>query len=402
MTMVAASPTPAVSTACVEIRAYGRADTSPRADDEVRGQPPVEPAEQGRDIGHERMEHRGEESDAQQRRHHRSRHRIRDHRVGGHRAELEEEDRRGCDSARDRDGDHCRRCPRHRIPLEPEHEARNEREDRCDRGERELEAGVEQVVRAPGEQHQRSEQQKPPAIALPPADPGERCERPSDTGADDRWLRADREDVGPDGCERSHLARHARDAEQPRHEQDSARDERDVLTRDGKQVIEAGRPKRVAQRLVKPFVLPEHDPEQHRAPLAGDARCKRRADGGPQSVGHPAEAASATDDLGIPSLQDHVHAVTAEPGSLVEAVFGAPRLGDEHGEAKHGSLGRRTAQGQLQQNRFADAATREGFDARGKADGVLRAACRACHDYACHRCPPDLGRQRAAVDRVEP
>ncbi len=332
MTIVAASPTPAVSTASVETFAYGRADTARAQTTRYAASHPSSQLSSAATSGtsgwstaeRSPMPSNGATTGAAIA--------FADHRVGGHRAELEEEDRRGCDSARDRDGDDCRRRPRHRIPLEPEHEARNEREDRGHRGKRQLEAGVEQVVRAPGEQHESSEQHEPPAVTLPCADPRERCKRSSDTRPHDGRLCADGKDVCAYGRECAHLARHARNPQQPRNEQHAARDESNVLARDGEQVVEARSAERVSQGAVEPFVLAEHDPEQHRTPLAGDARCKRRADGRPEPVGHPAEAASATDDLGLPSLQDHVHAVTAEPGSLVEAVFGAPGLGDEDRE----------------------------------------------------------------------
>ena len=225
------------------------------------------------------MERRREEAEPKQRRHHRSGHGIRDHRVGGHGAELEEEDGRRCDAAGDRDRDDCRRRPRQRISLQPAHDARHEREDRGHRCKRELEAGIEQVVRAPGEQHESSEQQEPPAVALASTDPGERCKRSCDARPHDGWLRSDCEDVGADGRQGTDLARHARDPHQPRHEQHAARDECNVLARDGEQVVEPRRAERIPQGTIEPLVLPEHDPEQHGTSLTGDTGCERRADG---------------------------------------------------------------------------------------------------------------------------
>ena len=55
--------------------------------------------------------------------------------------------------------------------------------------------GVEQVVRVPGEQDERAEQEEVPAVGRPRGEPRERDERAGDAGADDRRLRADGEHV---------------------------------------------------------------------------------------------------------------------------------------------------------------------------------------------------------------
>jgi hypothetical protein len=79
-----------------------------------------------------------------------------------------------------------------------------------------------------------------PPVLLPGRDPGERAERACDRGSDDRRLRPDGEDVGADRRERSELAEEAGQPEEPRQEERRPGDERDVLTRDREQVVEAG------------------------------------------------------------------------------------------------------------------------------------------------------------------
>ena len=145
---------------------------------------------------------------------------------------------------------------------------------------------------------------------------------PATPGPHHRRLRADGEHVRADGRERPDLARHARDAEQPRDEQHAARDERDVLARDGEQVVEPRGTERVPQVFVEPFVLAEHDPEQHGTPLTGDTRRERGADRRPEPVSHAAEASAATDDLGDRDLSGPRGRRAAKPRSLVEAVVG--------------------------------------------------------------------------------
>ena len=187
------------------------------------------------------MNRRREQAEPEQRRDHRRRHRVGDDRVRRDGAELEEQDRSRSDSARDRHGHDRRRGARQRVALEPAQQSRDDREDRNNGGERELEAGVEQVVRVPREQDERAEEQEPPAIPFASTHPGEGSEPTSDSGANDRRLRPDSEHVRGDRHERADLARHTRDADQPCEEENAARNERDVLARDGEQVVQAGR-----------------------------------------------------------------------------------------------------------------------------------------------------------------
>ena len=92
-----------------------------------------------------------------------------------------------------------------------------------------------------------------------------------------------------------------------------------------------------------------------------------------------------------------------EPRSLVEAVVGVAWLGDEYRQPEHRSLGRGTANGQLElETLLADVAAGEALDARRKTDRVLRAARRPGHDHASDGGTPDLRGERTPIDHLHP
>ncbi len=70
---------------------------------------------------------------------------------------LEPQDRRRRHAAGSRDRDRLAQRLRQRVAVEPILESRREREDRDDRRERKLEAGVEEQVRVPREQRKSTE-----------------------------------------------------------------------------------------------------------------------------------------------------------------------------------------------------------------------------------------------------
>ncbi len=125
--------------------------------------------------------------------------------------------------------------------------ARDGDEDRGDRCERKLEAGVEQRVGVPREQDRRADEQEVPAVERPGREPRQRGERAGDSGPNDRRLPADRQDIPTDRSESANLSGKTRQADEPGQEQGAARDERDVLAGDGKQVIQARRTESPAQ-----------------------------------------------------------------------------------------------------------------------------------------------------------
>ena len=267
--------------------------------------------------------------------------------------------------------------------------------------------GSSRLYGTPGEQHERAEQEEPPAVALPRADPGERRERSRDTCAHDGRLGADREHVGPDCCERAHLARHARDPEQPRHEEHAARDESDVLAGHGEQVVEprgaervpqaygrALRPRRARSRAAR-HAARRRLPTRARLPMPDRSRSATP----PRPPRRPTiSGARPFRTTWTPWRRSHVR--SSKPSSEL------PRLGDEHRQPEHRSLRRRTADGQLEQDRLADVAAGEALDAR-REDGShtacgAQARSRPRERRRHARSPPVSGLRSIASIRSEP
>ena len=94
----------------------------------------------------------------------------------------------------------------HRIAGRDPAQSRDDHEDRSNSRERELEPGFEQRGGGPDEEDERSQSEEVPAVARPGGEPGERCERSRDPGADDRRLPTDRKNVRADGAECRSLA----------------------------------------------------------------------------------------------------------------------------------------------------------------------------------------------------
>ena len=87
--------------------------------------------------------------------------------------ELEPRHRCSRQSAGRRDTDQLRELTGDGISLERLDDSGCDQEDRRDRGERELEAGIEEGVRIPTEQDSRADQQRLPAVPLASREPGE-------------------------------------------------------------------------------------------------------------------------------------------------------------------------------------------------------------------------------------
>ena len=256
----------------------------PRAGGDVGRQPAVQPAERERSSGQHGLDQRADECDPEQRPDRERDERVGQQRVDGNAAELQPEDRRGRGAAGGRDGERLAEPVGERVALERTPEPGQQQEDRADRGERELEAGLEQARRRPREQHRSSEREEVPAVPRAGQQPGERGEAAGDAGADDRGLPADREHVAGDRRDRDHLGGEAWDAEQPRQPEDAERQEGDVLARDGEQVVEPGRLEVVAQLVGQPLVLAEHDPGQHSVALPLERRGDRARDMRPEAI----------------------------------------------------------------------------------------------------------------------
>jgi hypothetical protein len=182
--------------------------------------------------------------------------------------ELEPHHRRRCDPAGRGDGHRVGEPPRERVAVEPPTQTRDENEDRNDGRKRELEAGIEQRVRIPREQNCCADEQEVPAIGHPRGQPRQRAQRTRDAGTNHGRLRPDCENVRADARERSQLTGPARGPDEPREQERTSRDERDVLTRHRQEVVEAGGTEALPQLIGQAAVVAEHDSLEHRSAFA--------------------------------------------------------------------------------------------------------------------------------------
>ena len=307
--------------------------------------------------------------------------------------EVEPRDRRGAEPARRREGDAVAHPTRKRIALERAPEARRQREDRDDGGEGELEAGVEDVPRVPGEQHDRADEERIPAVPLPAGQPGERAERGGDAGPDDRRLRPDREHVRDDRKEPGRLGSEPRDAEEQGKPDGPAADDDDVAAADREQVVEPGRPEALPEPVREPSVLAEHDACQDRAPFSREPGCRGAREPRVQAVG---DAAAEADDAPRGDAQHDVDAVAAEPGPLER---GGRAHRDER--AQLGSLRRRPRPGKLQEHGLVDRLAPPAADDRAHAHLPAASPRRLGHLHEHPPRRPGVGHEHAAVERLQ-
>ncbi len=145
-----------------------------------------------------------------------------------------------------------RACAAPGSPRAPRSAGPTTRKIASDRRERELEAGIEERVRAPGEQDGGRDEQDVPRVALARDEPGDRDGDAGDRGPDHGRLRADGEHVGDDRGDRRHV-RPARAAarQATRAASTPDREQHDVLARDGEQVVEPGAPEARLQLVVR-------------------------------------------------------------------------------------------------------------------------------------------------------
>ena len=99
----------------------------------------------------------------------------------------------------------------------------------------------------------------------------------------------------------------------------------DVLSRDGQQVVEPGRPERVAQLRRQPLVGAEHDAGEHGPPLSSDAGRERPLDMTTEPIGDASEPASPPDLSPDLAVEEHGDSLPAKPAPLVEAGVGRGR-----------------------------------------------------------------------------
>ncbi len=150
----------------------------------------------------------------------------------------------------------------------------------------------------------------------------------------------DREDVGGDRADRGDLGRQAVNPQQPGEPEHTDREERDVLPRDGQEVVEPGGFEVGTELVREPLVLAEHDSCQHRAALASEPRGDRARNMRAEPVGDTADPAAPAHDPPVTAVQHDVDAAARQPAAFVEAVLRTARSADRDAQDEDGALRR--------------------------------------------------------------
>ena len=191
------------------------------------------------------------------------------------------------------------------------------------------------------------------------------------------------------------------DPQQPGETKHPDREERNILSRYGQEVVEPGGLEVGAELVREPLVLAEHDPYEHRAPLATEPRGDRARNVRTEPVGDTADPAAPAHDPPVAAVQDDMDAAARQPATLVEAVLHTARSAHRDPQDEDGALRRRAADGELEQDFLAERARIELTHLGGNAKRERRLSHGAGHDHRRAGGAPDLGREHAAVDRVE-
>jgi hypothetical protein len=266
--------------------------------------------------------------------------------------ELEPGDGCSRDSARCRHADELRKLTGNGISLECADDARRDDEDRRDGGERKLEAGIEERIRTPAEEHGGADEQGLPAITFATGQPRERTEPGGERSADDGRVEPDGERVGDDGQQSSDLGEIDSEAEEQDQGGSATADRSDLQSVDSETVVEAGGAEIVEQLLVDRGRATEHDRLDHVASLASQAQDCVTGEPTPDAVAEAGDsAASAGDPPGL-STNDRVDALPTEPLRLVETIrrsWRSPQIADE---LQPRPFRRRAPERELKQDRF--------------------------------------------------
>ena len=338
--------------------ADGPAGDDARDERDPRGAPAGEPRERRRGAREDSGSIAAAASDERdQRRHRRLGRDVRRHRPERDRAEVEPDDRRRDDAARDRDDEDVpepRAAPGYASGTPATRGSTTK--IAATAANDSWKPGSSPERRHPREQHERPDRERVPAVARPRDDPRERGEHAGDRRADDRRLPADRERVR----EHDARSRSPRRASRPMPATRAtvttpSADDRDVLARDGEQVHQPARLEVVAQSR-------------------GRCRCPRRARSRRRAAGaRPSSRAASVDSTcarnrsatppipprrptirGALAAQHDVDAAAREPAALVEAGLGPTRLDRPRAQLEDGALRRRALGRELEQHALAD------------------------------------------------
>ena len=188
--------------------------------------------------------------------------------VGGQRRErdlleVQRHERRGGERRGDRDrrrvGDRAGHAPAQRLP-----QARRERQQPDDRGERQLPAGLARGQGVQGQRRRRGERERVPARRRPPGQRGHEPRDAHDPGALDRRAAARERHVDGDEQRGDREPRPQRDVEHRAQREHQRAQQQHVLPADGQEVREAGALERGLDLLADRLVLAEDHAAQQR------------------------------------------------------------------------------------------------------------------------------------------
>jgi hypothetical protein len=235
--------------------------------DEPRA-PAVELRHRRRDRRGEGRDRRGQERETEHLDDDRDGHDVRGNGDERDLVELKPRHRGRGKTARGGDADELRDLVRDGVSVQEADDARRDHEDRRDGGEGELEAGIEQRVRVPGEEQSGSEEQRLPAVALARGQPGERGETGGECRSHHGRMEPNRKRVGGDGEQRRDLREIAPEPREQDDGSDTAADRGDLQPVDGEAVVEAGGTKVREQPLVETRRAAEDDRLDHVPPVS--------------------------------------------------------------------------------------------------------------------------------------
>jgi len=146
-------------------------------------------------------------------------------------------------------------------------------------------------------------------------------------------------------------------------------------------VVKTRGAKVVAEVLVKPFILSQHDAGNDCPPLAVEPWCERPVDATPQGVREPSDPAPMANDAVFISAEHDVDALPPQIGSLVESLslLGATGEAEARDHLEQRSLRRRAAARKLQARRLVRALRPEPVHPDRDPYGERATACRPRH-----------------------
>ena len=320
----------------------------------------------------DRIDHGGEQPEAEDERRGREREHVRGNRVERSVAEVEQHDRRRRETARERDRERIRHARRERIAVERVRTRGTATKIAATAANDSWNPGSRSRRGHPGEQHERSDREEVPAVARAAASQASDASAPATPArATDGCQPTARTYVGDRNEDRELAPRSAAAARASRGRRPRRRGRRrsDPRQRAG------GRARTRGSRPARPRGSPSSSPRTtpstmpRRTPLVPrpTARSIRSRSASPK----PGDSAAPPDLTPARRLEHDVDALAREPRALVEAVLRGPRLRDANRRLEDRPARRRATDGQHEKHALTDAlAPERPSSRRGRASST--------------------------------